>query len=323
MTIILALCLLLTVAPPTHEVVLATGEVLRGKLVEQTPQHVVLEHETLGRLEIASDAVAEVRAIPPDAPPLQPPPPPPSLRLAADEAFLPQAPLPASKWKSRFELGLSSASGVTDTTNLRLGFKTAYDSPTQKYAILSSYYYAESNSTTTDNKFNLTGLGDWPFRGSRWSIFGQAAFDYDEFQSWDERVTGGGGLRYNIVTFSEIDGKVTFQDTLSLNGRAGIGFRKEFGSLDEDLVPEGILGVDLTWRLTVKQQLVFGMTFFPDLEEMGEGRFTSRAEWVYNLADLWDGLNLILGYAYEYQSQVDPGVSRNTLNIYATFSIGF
>ncbi len=323
MTIILALCLLLAVAPPTHEVVLATGEVLRGNLLEQTPQHMVLEHETLGRLEIASDAVAEVRAIPPDAPPLQPPPPPPALKLAADEPYLPRAPLPSAKWKSRFELGLSSASGVTNTTNLRLGFKTAYDSETQKYAILSSYYYAKSEGEVTDNKFNLTGLGDWPFRGSRWSVFGQGTYDYDEFQSWDQRVTAGGGFRYNIVNLAGIDAKAQYNDVLSVNGRGGVGFRKEFGSLDEDIVPEAIVGVDLTWKVSVRQQLVFGMTFYPDLEELGDGRFTSKAEWVYNLADLWDGLNLIIGYAYEYQSQVDPGVDRNTLNVYAALSIGF
>jgi putative salt-induced outer membrane protein YdiY len=315
--------MVLSVAPPTHEVVLVTGEVLRGNVVTETPQKVVLDHETLGRIELAGDAVAEVRAIPPDAPALVPPPPPPVPQLAADEAFLPLAPLPPSKWKSRFELGLASASGVTSTTNLRLALRTAYDSEVQKYAILSSYSYARSEGVTTENKFNLTGLGDWPFRGSRWSVFGQAAFDYDEFQSWDERVTGGGGFRYNIVTLSDIDAKGTFNDTISLNARAGIGARKEFGSVDEDIVPEGIVGVDFSWRVSAKQQLVVGMTFFPDLDEFGEGRFTSRAEWVYNLADVLDGLNLIIGYSYEYQSQVDPGVSRNTLNIYASIGIGF
>jgi putative salt-induced outer membrane protein YdiY len=251
-----------------------------------------------------------------------PQPGPPPIGLAADEPFLPQAEPASGKWKSRFELGLSAKTGVTDETDLRLGLKTAYDSQSQKYRFEGSYYYRQSDSIVTDNKFNLSAFGDWPLRGSRLSLFSQGTYDFDQFQSWRHRVTGGGGLGYALVRFQDVDASGKWIDRLVLNARAGAGFRKEFGSLDEELRPEAIAGTDLTWRLTERQQLIAGLTFYPDLQS-GEFRATSKAEWVYNLADLWEGLNLVVGYAYEYQSDTDPGINHNDLRIYAALGISF
>ena len=185
-TIAVVCCMLMAAAQEAPvEVELSSGEVLRGAVIEQTSDTVVLQHELLGRLEIPASAVKEVRPAPPPEPAAEAPPPQPPAPPKAP----PPVPPPKPRWKSTFSLGMTGSAGVTEDFDLRLGFNTTYTDPRQHYLLQSTYYYDSSLGDKTDNEAYVDFLAAWPFRNSpRWSWFVNPRYDFDEFQSWKHRL---------------------------------------------------------------------------------------------------------------------------------------
>ena len=289
---------------PTWELQLTTGEVLRGRLIEQTEQSVVFEHPVLGRLEIPADSVRTLHELPAEPPPAVP---------APDDAIVvePQE-TPKGPWDSKFSLGFSSSTGNTEEGSLRINLDSVYTDPKKKFTFDGFYLGKSTNGDVTENKLTAGIKGEWPFAESPWGYFGQGRYDFDEFQSWRHRVTGGGGLTYLLVDL----------DDFTLTGNGGVGFNKEFGSLDDDVSYEGIVGLELVWNISRRQKLSFDAVSYPNISEQGEHRLVSRGTWSMKLDNL-DGISLNLGYNYEYQSRPDPGVDPNDLQIYATIGVDF
>ncbi len=111
-------------------------------------------------------------------------------------------------------------------------------------------------------------------------------------------------------------------DYFDLRLKMGGGGRREFGSLNDGLEPEGILGGELAWQVSPRQRLAVSSTIYPDFGETGEFRLVTDAEWVLQI-DKLDGVNFKLGLAHEYQSLTDPGVDHNDLSIYGALVIDF
>lgn len=319
-------------APPTQIIELDTGEVLRATVIEQTRDLVIIDHPVLGRLELPVDRVKSIKPMPTQG---QPPPPegeapaapPPAPAPAPDPAPAPTPPPPAPpeepRWKWSFDLGFSGTAGNTQNTDLRLAFTGAYKAPTQSYLFDTSYYLSTSRGDTTSDQATAGILADWAIQESRWSYFAQGRLDYDTFQSWTERLTGGGGLGYLIIDEDTVDAKGQTVDALTLRARMGLGGRKEWGSDDDDIALEGIAGLTTTWRISEVQNLIGGVFLYPTLLGPDQVRVTLNAEWALSLADVMRGLQLKLGLAYEYQHVVDPGRDHNDLNAYTTLGVAF
>ena len=318
---------------PTWELQLTTGEVLLGRLIEQTEQLVVFEHPVLGRLEIPADGVRTLHELPAE-PPAAIAPPPTAADTAAptaasgppDDAIVVK-PQKAAKgtWDSKFSLGLNASTGKTDETSLRINLDSVYQDSKKKYTFDSFYLGKTTDGDVTENKLTAGIRGDWPWSGSPWGYFGQGRYDFDEFQSWRHRATGGAGLTYLFVDLDAIDrdnGTSRRLDRFTLTGDGGLGFNKEFGSLDDDISYEGILGLDLAWNISRRQRLSFVWTYFPNISEQGEHRLVSRGTWSMKL-DRLDGISLNLGYNYEFQSRPDPGIDPNDLQIFVTIGVDF
>jgi putative salt-induced outer membrane protein YdiY len=308
-------CLLLA-DPPTHEITLASGETLRGMLVEQTAERVVFDHPNLGRLELSADSVKGVVALAQTPQPAQQPLA--AAQPAADAQPAPPAAPPPPRWKSRFDVGFSGSAGVTEDTNLRLAFKTAHKTPEHHYRIDATYIWETSRGDRTENKFTSGVRADWPIGGSPWNWFLQARYDYDEFQSWDHRFSAHGGVGYHLVNIDHDDGSDKFDFLL----RGGLGGRKEIGSIDEDFQPEALFGIDLDWHVSEKQEFHLGSTAYPDLDELGELRVITKAEYTIEL-DAMEGLVFAAGIDWEWQSQTDPGIKPNDFNAYLSLGMKF
>jgi hypothetical protein len=107
-----------------------------------------------------------------------------------------------------------------------------------------------------------------------------------------------------------------------INLLAGAGALKEFGSDDDEVRPEGLLGLEGEWQIAEKNTLVFASTFFPDLNELGEYRWVSSAGWSY-LLDEKNKLSLTAGVQYEYDSVVDPGDEHYDLRAFVGLQLDF
>ena len=304
------------------EVLLSSGEKLQCQVVEQTAQLVIVDHPILGRLEIPAEMVQEVlkdsklekmdkqsqprtEAKPKHTPPLPK-----------------QEEKPKPHWRSKIEIGFSGASGNTEDANATFALTSILDRGYDKYSFDSRYSIRSSRGDRSENKLTAGLLAQWPLPDSGFNYFAQGRYDADEFQSWDSRVTGGAGIGYHLIDSNKLDESGNVIDVFDLGIKVGLGFLREFGSENERIQPEGILGTNLTWEISPRQRFAGDSTYYPNLDEKGEFRIVSKAEWIFDL-DTLDGLSLKLGLLHEYQSQVDEGIEHSDLSVYGAIVLEF
>ncbi len=136
------------------------------------------------------------------------------------------------------------------------------------------------------------------------------------------RITAGGGLGYHLIDLDRPDDTGQPADYFDLRLKLGGGGRREFGSLNDGLHPEGIFGGELAWRISPRQQFAARPTIYPDFGETGEFRLVTHAEWVLQI-DRLDGVNFKVGLTHEYQSLADPGIDPYELSVYGALVIEF
>ena len=303
------------------QIKLITGDVLHGEIVQSTVEQLVLAHPILGRLEIPRSAIEQVEDLAPTST-ISPP----STTTDEPKTDEPPSPKPEAspkpRWDSKLELGFGATGGNSEDANVLLAFNSVLNRGYDKYTFDSRYSLRTSRGDRSENKLTAGLLAEWPVPPSRWSYFAQSRYDYDEFQSWETRITAGGGVGYHLIDINDVDNKGTSIDVLDLYLKIGAGLRREFGSMNERIQPEGIFGGNLVWQVTEYQRFAAGSTIFPNLEESGEFRVVTNAEWVLSLNTL-DGLSLKLGLAHEYQSLTDPGIVPNDISVYVAFVLDF
>jgi hypothetical protein len=304
------------------EVVLSTGERLRGTVVRQDEAAVVLNHPILGRLELKRAQVKQVLAeehratatAPADATtatvPVEVVATAPAVDVEAATAWpatQPSAQTGADKglagfakditwwrgWKSRLEAGLTGEAGEEEELVTRAALVTQRKTEETKTKGEALYYLSQERGNKTKNEFTAAVGNDWLLPSSPWLYFGESRYEYDEFADWNQRIAGDGGVGS------------AWWDTpkLHFDTRVGAGASKEFGGEGDEVKPEGLLGADLARKLADGRQEIAATTrAFPDLAELGEWRTRSSAEWRIKLSQV-DGMSLKLGLEHEYETE--------------------
>jgi putative salt-induced outer membrane protein YdiY len=255
---VLIAVLALSAAARAEEVVLTTGEVLKGKVAERTDATVVLEHPVLGRLEIPASGVKEVR---PDTPPPPPAPKPP----------VPRAERAPDSWKFQIEAGLNGTSGNTHTQDLHAGFLGKQEEPESAWKADARFDEGKVDGDLVKSHFSSGLRRDWLPKNTKWFYFGEGRYERDQFTPWDQRATLAAGMGYRWIETESLNTKLRF-------GAAGT---KEWGSGDESehVRPEGLLGVDLTWKPWHGHEITAASTYYPDLTDRPEYRLVSSVGW--------------------------------------------
>lgn len=321
----LSLACLVADAALADQVTLTTGEVLQGSITSQTDVTVVLNHPVLGKLAIPADKVAKVMT---DAQ-LE------AAQKAADEAIAEAKAAPADPpadateatadapaalepdgffdgWESTLDAGLSGTSGNSQNFASYINFKSKKETDRDRWLYDASYRYASEENESSTNRFSTGIVKDWLLPDSDWFYFADGRYDWDQFQSWQSRVTGHGGVGYQFIK----------DDTWDISGRTGIGAIREFGSDNDTIRPEALAGVDASWKLTKNQSLTGSAYIYPDFDDLGEFRAINKAEWTINMPDL-KGAAVKAGIRHEHQSVVDPGDEHNDFWYYAGVSFKF
>ncbi len=304
-----------------EEILLSTGENLNAPIIARSTESITIEHSIFGELVIPFAEIASIDGVPVSD----------ALDALPDQEITPPTPkaqpsvvesLPEPEWDSKLELGFTGNSGNTETANFRIAFTTVRETETNIFTYDAWYQLSSSDGDRTENRFSTGVLSEWPQPGGKYSYFAAARFDNAEFQSWDQRLTANGGVKYYFIDRKELDAAGELISAYSLAGRAGAGIRKEWGSNDEDLVPEGLLGLDVDWTISPDQNLQFSTTYYPDLSMLGEFRWVNTFDWVIAINQM-DGVSLKFGLLHEYQSEVDPGVKKNDLSVHASLVVDF
>lgn len=286
-----ALCLgAFGTAASAETIHLANGDKLDGEVVERTADTVVIEHESLGRIEVPAENVIPERR---------------------DHGILGSGILQG--WKRSLQLGVNGAEGNSENFAGLVGLDLKLDDDARRWTIDGRYDYSSDSGDTSTNAGFLQTNHDWKLENRGWFPFVNARYDYDEFQDWDHRVSAHTGIGTTLI-----DG----DGPLELHGRFGPGFSRTFGAEDDRWVPELLLGLDGTWTISERQRLTFYTKFFPDLDELGEYRNLSGAAWIIDV-DPRHGLSLKIGFDNRYESFQTDDAEHNDLKYYGAVLLGF
>jgi len=331
---------------PVVQIALTTGERLRGVLIEQSSSHVVLVHPVLGRLNIPMDGVQAViepagttPTTCPDTPANEPAPAQTQPTRQSTPAAAPDAPAqpsghapesadpPAavdSPWSFELEIGADASHGNSENASLRSTFVADYETPDNSTTFDMGYRLRTSEGDRTENRFTTGVISEWHWNGKPWNTFVEGRYDRAEFQSWEHRVSGGGGLGYHLAHIQQPDPDTGEPgDYFDAHLRFGFGGRRDFGTESpEDLVLEGILGGRIDWHITPRQRLTARSTFYPALNAFGEFRVVSGADWTIDINHL-DGISLNFGIEHDHESDTDPGIENDDVSAYASLKIAF
>jgi len=313
-------------AARADRIILTTGELLRGEVVERTPDTVTLQHPILGRLVIDRGRVTEIVEETPEESeqPLVPPVVEPEggatdVEADADAAPAPEAEAAAAaeaaeekEWESSFDLGITAQTGNTENVDLFARVRSIRENDETRTNLDASYFYGESDGDRDTNEGTAGFIHDWFFPDSRWTWFVDGRYEYDEFEAWEHRISAHTGPGYLFID----------EEDVVLRGRVGFGAFREFNSQREEIVPELLAGLELDWEIDERTSLVAATTLFPDLDDTGEYRIVSSAGLDWLVAEE-SSMSLTLGVEDEYQSKVDPGTEHNDLKVFGGLRFSF
>ncbi|MEZ6209625.1 MAG: DUF481 domain-containing protein [Phycisphaerales bacterium] len=283
---------------------LSTGEVMQVDVIEANAETIKFVHPVLGEMTVARSAVEILDAEAGDAVA--------AMERAAEEPEPPAEEAPKSPWKTKITAGGALTDGNSETASIHAGVVVTRETERMATKFDAAYFYAENGGERSENRFTAGVQNDWLNPGSKWFYFARARFDSDEFQSWDTRVSAHGGIGYRLFE----------DDPFKLNLRAGAGATKEFGSDNDEIRPEALLGLDGSWKISEKSSLVFDSTIYPDLKNTGEYRTLSNAGYSI-LLDEKTNLSLTAGLQHEYQSEVDSGREHSDVRLFAGLALEF
>lgn len=301
------------------QVQLAGGDIITGEILSESQQTIVFQHPDLGRLELSRPTVAALfHDVDMPAQPATEESDHTSARSRDVASARPRTAMavlqdePVKEWTSRLELGGSASTGNSETQSFFSKFTANRENDRTRTLFDAAFFYGGQNNMTTETKFTTGLRNDWLQNDSPWFYFAEGRYDFDDFQDWDHRVSLGGGFGYEAIRNDE--------HTVLLRG--GLGAVKEFGSMDDDIKPEAILGADWNWTISDLQSLTANTSIYPDLEETGEFRSLSEAAWRMKL-DNAENIAISVGLRHEYQSLVAPGTKEHDIKLTGGLVIDF
>ena len=287
-------------------IVLSTGEQLTVTVLEQNENNTKVHHAILGDFTVDAGEIVSVE-YDEDSKNL------PSLVNEEPPVSNTNEPAP---WNQAINVALGLQNGQKDSTNIFTSYQADRTIDEHKVIVDISYRVAESDGARTENRFSSKWGNTWFQSDSKWDVFTNLQFDWSEFQSWDKRIIGDIGVGYELI--NTLEGDEAFTLTISV----GSGFRKEFNSSNESIIPEGLFGTKAQWNISKKQKLSAETTWYPDYADFENYRLVTKAIWNIQL-DAVENLQFSVGLLHEYDSVVDAGVEKTNLRITAGIKYAF
>lgn len=212
-------------------------------------------------------------------------------------------------WDSSLSIGLSGSSGSSVNNTFRTAFNTRYEDEKKRWDYKSFYFRDSEDNITGENQINATLVRDWFFPETKWFAFATGVYDWNQFKDWNHRLQFGGGPGYQFIK----------NDQWEFSGRMGATLITEFGKTQYDsngdiifnpdgsvkvdtiVGLEGLIGADVTWHITSKQNFSISNYFYPNLTDSGQFRNLTNISWIHSL-DWFEGLALKFGIRNEYDT---------------------
>lgn len=214
-------------------------------------------------------------------------------------------------WEKSIDIGITGASGNSDNLNARLAFGAERKTDTMETKLAALYRLSKQDSNTTENRFRLDAFNDWlPPEGSRIRWWAQGAYEFDEFQEWDHRLSAAAGIGYELIK----------NEKHTLVGRFGAGASQTLGD-EEEFRPEAIAALDYAFQIKENQKFTAGTEFRVDVSDTENWRNNSFAQYEA-LIDAESNLTFKTGVTNRYDS--NPGdAEKSDLEYFASLGWKF
>lgn len=210
-------------------------------------------------------------------------------------------------WTGEVRFGTDMSTGITEQARVRAGFNInkAYDG--HKTSLRTEYAYAETNDVESENRMVNGVTQDWGTGETNFSgVFVRATGEFDELRAYDYRLNLAGGGRYQLIKDEKTDSLL----------RIGMSARREFGSVNDDWVPEGAVFWTVSRTINRRQKISANIDYYPEIEQFDRYRITAIANWDLTI-DEESGLNLRIGVENRYDSRIQDANNRNDLDLRA------
>ena len=206
-----------------------------------------------------------------------------------------------TNWKGEVKFGLEIATGNNDRARFRGGFNINKKYDGHSTAIRADYIIARNNVGESENRLTSQILQDWDTGDTKFSgVFLRGDWDIDRFQDYDYRVNLAGGARYTMIK----------NDKTNLVARVGGSVRREFGSPNDDYVPEGAFYLNFNRKLSDTQRFEASFDYLPEIERPSRYRMRLQAKWDIDI-DPEAGLGLRLQADNRYDARPSRRPERN------------
>ena len=237
---------------------LNSGETIKGSVLEQTEDTIVIQHAIFGRQEISREDIKK--------------------KEEEEEKIEPGifgSPV-LRGWNRAFGFGFSGSTGNAEEVNLNTTLDITRETDRFRGNFGAQYFFSSTRGLTSKNQFTMGYLHDFLFGDSRWIFSAAARYDYDDFQTWRHRISAQLAPGYEIVD----------TEFHTLVFRAGVGVAHEFGSdpdpsrldpilaagANADTKPEGVFSLEYDWKIDDAQALHLDTTYFPNWKSLPESR---------------------------------------------------
>jgi putative salt-induced outer membrane protein YdiY len=211
-------------------------------------------------------------------------------------------------WEGNLEFGLNGTDGNTETFNVRVGATAKHKTDWLEKTLQITTIQKTANGATTASTSLIDGRLDWPMKNSRWNYFIHGLIEYDEFKTFDYRVSADTGFGYEFIQ----------SETITLIGRAGLAGSQEFGGPEDGFNPELLFGGEWKHQINDSNKVLLKVDYYPNIGDFADFRLNSQASWEVTLAKEW-GLSMKWSLIDRYDS-TPHGAKRNDLD-YSTLLI--
>ena len=215
-------------------------------------------------------------------------------------------------WTGSFAAGLNGKTGNSQTVDINSTLNLSRETDLTTTTILASYFYSTNDVATITNRFFGQGRQERKFSNPRWSLFYQAAYEWDEFKAFDYRIALHGGLGFEVYKF----------DDRFLKLRFGAGASREVGGTVDEWLPELQFGGDWERQLTDTLKLYANVDYYPNVEDFADYRLNvlSGLEFVI---DAERNINFRMFAFNRYDSTPPTGNVENDLDYGLAIVVGF
>lgn len=248
----------------------------------------------------------------PEAPKPKPAPKDPPKEVKEEAKKVDKGPSFWDGWKRSVRVGINATSGNTENTNLNLQFHTTRKNKKYLTKFDSEYRFATRNGVDTQNRLDLDFRHEWLAQGdSKVGWWVTASAEFDEFQDWDYRLSGHGGISYQFIK----------NDKTQLKARTGFGGSQTFGGTNDLFRPEALVtGIDLRHKFNDTMNLTAATEYFVDVSEVTRDRFNNNVK-LNILLDKESNMNLQFKLTHKYDSQ--PGGNNDNNDLYFDITVGW